>query len=268
MSSWNLLVTTALLGTDRRDPPEPPAGPIADAVADLAVVIGDESSDVRLLNQVAVTTVVRRAAARPDPPVELLAPPPVDQRPMCPTDAVATWRRLVAGWPVLEDEWLALAWQHGVALPGDMVVELLERHRRDPVRTAVVATVAGEVVEWLREHVPSVGRFEPNAPDIDPAVLPPLPIGPAIEPLLTADGATFAGTLVADLSTGRLTAIHRPVLVNLLARCRTIVLDDTIVALGPLADTDGVAASLLDLARCRRDMLVSFAGAFTGGLDT
>jgi hypothetical protein len=265
MSSWNILVTTALLGTDRRDPPPPPPGPIADAVADLALIVGDDSADVRLLNQVAVTTIARRAASRPGLPVARLAPPPPDARHPCPPAAAESWRRIITQWPVLEDEWLALAWQHGVSLPGDLVVDLLERHRRDPPRTAVVAAVAGEVVAWLSEHVPSIGRFQASALGVDPAELPPLPISPALEPLLAADGATFAGTLVADLGSGNLTAMHRPVLLNLLARCRTIVLDDVIDALHALAETDGVAASLVELARCRRDMLVSFSDPPAGG---
>ena len=31
---WHELVTVALLGTDRREPPAPPPGPLADVVAD------------------------------------------------------------------------------------------------------------------------------------------------------------------------------------------------------------------------------------------
>jgi hypothetical protein len=258
MSSWNHLVTAALLGTDRRDPPVPPPGPIADAVSDLALVAGDESADVRLLNQVAVTTIARRASTRPQASVARLAPPPVETRPLCSAAAAESWRRIVGQWPVLEDEWLALAWQHGVSLPGDLVVDLLERHRRDPARTAVIAAIAGDVVPWLSEHVPSVGRYQPSAHAVDPCVLPPLPIAPSLEPLLLADGSTFSGTLVAELVSGQLTAMHRPVLLNLIARCRTIVLDDLIDAMSALAETDGVAASLVELARCRRDMLLSF----------
>ncbi len=100
MSSWNTLVTAALLGTDRRDPPPPPPGPIADAVADLALVVGDDSADVRLLNQVAVTTLARRAASRPGPPVARLVPPPSDPRHPCPPAAarvVAADHHPVAG---------------------------------------------------------------------------------------------------------------------------------------------------------------------------
>ena len=260
MSSWDLLVTTALLGTDRRQPPSPPDGPIADTVGDLAVIHGDQSPDRRLLNQVAVTTLARRAAGRPEPPAELLRPPPRDPRPLCPATAVDAWRRVVSEWPVLEDEWLSLAWQHRVALPGDVLVELLERHRHDANRTAVVSAVAGDVVPWVRDHLPSIGRAHPKPPVVDPAALPQLPIGPLLEPLVDADPGTFAPTLAGRLASGELDTVHRPVLVNLLARCRSVVLDDTIDALSPLADTNGVAASLLDLAGCRAAMIASFVG--------
>jgi hypothetical protein len=43
------------------------------------------------------------------------------------------------------------------------------------------------------------------------------------------------------------------------------VLDDVVDALHGLAETDGVAASLVELARCRRDMLVSFSDPPAGG---
>ena len=262
MSSWDLLVTTALLGTDRRQPPPPPAGPIADTVSDLAVVHGDQSPDRRLLNQVAVTTLARRAASRPAPPVELLGSPPPDPRPLCPPAAVGAWRRAVAEWPVLEDEWLSLAWRYGVSLPGDVLVELLERHRHDANRTAVVSAVAGDVVPWLRDHLPSIGRSHPKPPVVDPTALPELPIGPLLEPLRRRRPERRSRrTLAARLASGELDAVHRPVLVNLLARCRTIVLDDTIDALSPLADTNGVAASLVDLGRLPAAMISSFAGA-------
>jgi hypothetical protein len=255
-----MLVTTALLGTDRRQPPPPPAGPIADTVSDLAVIHGYQSPDRRLLNQVAVTTLARRAAGRPEPPAELLGPPPPDTRPLCPPAAVDAWRRVVAEWPVLEDEWLSLAWRYRVALPGDVLVELLERHRHDANRTAVVSAVAGDVVPWLRDHLPSIGRSHPKPPVVDPTALAELPIGPLLEPLVDADPATFAPTLAGRLAAGELDTVHRPVLVNLLARCRTVVLDGTIDALSPLADTNGVAASLVDLAGCRVAMISSFAG--------
>ena len=98
---WTELVTTSLLGTDRRDPPEP-GGMIGDVVADTARV--DPSA--RMLAAVAACTAVRRAGVRPADPVDPLAPPPPDDRPECIPAAVDRWHHVTTSWPVLEDEWM------------------------------------------------------------------------------------------------------------------------------------------------------------------
>ncbi len=64
---WQQLVTAALLGTDRRDPPDPP-GPLADLVADTA----RSSPSERMLAQVAACTAVRRAGVVPGPVLDTL----------------------------------------------------------------------------------------------------------------------------------------------------------------------------------------------------
>lgn len=268
--TWGSLVTTALLGTDRRDPPPSPDGPIAELLGDLALIAGDSTPDTQFLDHVAAVTLARRAAVVPSRPAPLLEPPPQDDRPLCPTSAVAMWHRVVGEWPVLEDEWLSLAAAHRVALPGDLLVTLLGRHRRDAPRRARVAAIAGGVAQWLAEHVPAVAghvsELTTTAPAEDgreanggdPGALPPLPIPVELEPLLSADAATFAGTLRSYLETGQLDATHRRVLTHLIARCRTAVLDEAIDVISPLADHDAVAATAVDIARCRRDLLMSF----------
>ena len=60
---WEELVTVALLGTDRRDPPAID-GPIGDLVAD---AVGAEPAE-RMLAEVAAATAVRRAAFVPRDP--------------------------------------------------------------------------------------------------------------------------------------------------------------------------------------------------------
>ena len=67
---WRELVTTAMLGTDRRDPPAA-VGPLADLVADTLRSAPSE----RMLAQVAACTAVRRAGVLPGPPVDRLAGP-------------------------------------------------------------------------------------------------------------------------------------------------------------------------------------------------
>src|SRR5262245_13302177 len=101
---WHDLVTASLLGTDRREPPAPPAGPVADLVAD--TTRPDPSG--RMLAAVAACTVARRAGVRPRPPTAPLAPPEADHRPVVPPAASRRWRQVVAAWPVLEDEWLGI----------------------------------------------------------------------------------------------------------------------------------------------------------------
>ena len=83
---WQALVTTALLGTDRREPPEAPEL-IADLVADTARTSPSE----RMLAQVASTTAVRRAGVVPGPPLDELAMPDDDNRPPCVPAAIDRW---------------------------------------------------------------------------------------------------------------------------------------------------------------------------------
>ena len=99
---WNEMVTVALLGTDRRDPPAPPAGGLADLAADDP----QPTPSQRLLQQVAGCTIVRRAGLVPGAPAATVAPPAADPRSVTPHSATTTWRRVVADWPVLEDEWV------------------------------------------------------------------------------------------------------------------------------------------------------------------
>ena len=82
--TWNELVTVGLLGTDRRDPPELPPGPLADTVADAI----RSTPPGRLLAAVAATTVARRCGATPLPPRPPLLAPPPDDRPMLGPTAV------------------------------------------------------------------------------------------------------------------------------------------------------------------------------------
>ena len=86
------MVTVALLGTDRRDPPSPLAGGLADLAADDP----QPTPSQRLLQQVAGCAVAQRAGVLPGPSAPLLAPPDDDPRPVTPPSATATWRRLVS----------------------------------------------------------------------------------------------------------------------------------------------------------------------------
>jgi hypothetical protein len=256
---WHDLVTVALLGTDRRDPPQPPDGALADVVADAV----RPTPSARMLADVAATAVARRAGVVPGPPAVPLQPPPDDPRPMTPAAAAATWRYVVVEWPVLEDEWFLSTLASGWRLPPDVLVAALVRHRADAVRRARVVLVAGPVAGWLIDHVPQLeprgdARADARA-DVDVvAALPELAVTPELAELLAADARTVVQRLQPAFDAGRFGAAHRGVLVNLLARCRPAVLADVASALeatNTMSPSAGLALSLADLARTRHRML-------------
>ena len=251
---WQELVTAALLGTDRRDPP-PPAQPIADLVAD---TVRDTPSG-RMLAQVAASTAVRRAAFTPGPPRAPLAPPDADVRPVCPPAAADRWSHISVSWPVLEDEWLVRLIEAGWRLAPELVPLLLHRHRRDALRRARVVEAAGPLAHWLVDLVPELdgtaaaGRTDPEAL----TALPVLPIPPELLELfsLTADDA--AREIATGVAAGRYSRAHRGVLVNLIARIDVIALlpvAERLVALDPANPGAALAHSLADLAHTRRRM--------------
>ena len=258
---WDELITAALLGTDRRRPPVPPAGPVADVVTDLDLVRGDSSDDARLLNHVATMALARRLAARPGPPATPLAPPPPDTRPWCPAAAVASWQTLVDDWPLLEDEWLAQAIANGVRPPGDLLMDLLERHRTDVRRRPLVQHLAGPIVGWTSEHLGL--SMAPAGPPLQQLVaLPAIPLHPDVAiDLAAAAPAQFANSLTDVLVADTFSGADRRLLEHVLARCAPTALGDVQRELSRVAELGrgGAAAAVLaELARTRTGMLDSF----------
>lgn len=256
---WRSLVTAAMLGTDRRDPPEPPPGPVADLVADAQRPDGAS----RLLAAVGAVAAARRAAFVPTPPADAMQPPDgraAADRPWCSSVAAATWRELTANWPVLEDEWMLTVVERGMSLPPDVLVEALARHRSDVVRRARVMLAAGPVGPWLVEHVPELapaGGRRPSAEAV--ASLPELPIPPDLAALLQLDAHTVSTRLADGFAAGVFGPPDRAVLVNLIARCRPAVLLDV----GAALERTGVGHALMlaDLARLRHRMLIELGDA-------
>ncbi len=247
---WQELVTTALLGTDRRPPPAPPPGPVADVVDDTLRPDGA----ARMLAAVGAMAASRRAAFVALDPADALQPPEHDDRPWCSSAAVATWRTIVAEWPELEDEWVLTLIESGRRLPPDALVELLLRHRNDVVRRARVAIAGGPVAAWVSELVPEVGSAVARTASAEAvASLPELAIPPELADLVAADAHTFVGRLMPGFEAGGYGPAHRAVLVNLLARCRAAVLIDTADALSSVGS--GLAIALEDLCRLRHRML-------------
>ncbi|MFI5683573.1 DUF5691 domain-containing protein [Streptomyces sp. NPDC051636] len=146
--AWEELVTTALLGTDRR----PPAGSAPGTNAPVA-----------LLDSAAVETVRRRAGLRPAPAAPRPQPAPGDPRPALPGPAARRLATLLADRPgpgggrrgtspdlmELLPQWLAAANAHGYAPPPQALPALLDAARgRTDLRPAVLA-FAGPRALWL-----------------------------------------------------------------------------------------------------------------------
>ncbi|MFD5539823.1 DUF5691 domain-containing protein [Streptomyces sp. NPDC127079] len=149
MTAWEDLVTTALLGTDRRPGGTGGSGREAPAA---------------LLDEAAVATVRRRAGLRPAPPAQRLEPAPADPRPALPAAAARRLTMLLsdrAGTGTggrrgtspdlmeLLPQWLAAAGVRGFAAPPETLPALLDAARgRTDLRPAALA-FAGPRALWL-----------------------------------------------------------------------------------------------------------------------
>lgn len=252
---WREMVTVALLGTDRRDPPSPPIGGLADLAADDP----QPTPSQRLLQQVAGCAVAQRAGVLPGHSAQLIAPPDLDPRPLTPPAATATWRRIVADWPVLEDEWVLAVIHSGRRLAPDLVVPVLARHRGDATRHARALVAAGPLGQWMIEWSPRLACVA-KKPAVMEAIgeLPELAIVPDLLAVLWASPKQAARTIAGGLSSGVFGISHRAVLVNVVARMQPASLPELGEAIGridPSQPTIGLAFALADLARLRHHML-------------
>ena len=255
---WRELVSVAMLGTDRRNPPEP-GGLIADLVDDTVRSTPSE----RMLAQVAAMVAVRRAGVLPGPPRVAVDGPGVDDRPVCVPAAAERWHHVVSSWPVLEDEWMLTVVTNGWRVPPDLVPDILTRHRSDPIRRTRAELACGPLAGWLVGHLPELaakrsGGAQPDPSAEDVAELPALPIPPDLEPLLHADGDVVAPQLAGAIDAGMLVHAHRAVLVNLVARVRPDAVGDVASALESIEGASvgfPLASVLADLARTRQRML-------------
>ena len=255
---WRELVSVAMLGTDRRNPPEP-GGLIADLVDDTVRSTPSE----RMLAQVAAMVAVRRAGVLPGPPRVAVDGPGVDDRPVCVPAAAERWHHVVSSWPVLEDEWMLTLLTNGWRVPPDLVPDILTRHRSDPIRRTRAELACGPLAGWLVGHLPELaakrsGGAQPDPSAEDVAELPALPIPPELEPLLHADGDVVAAQLAGAIDAGLLVHAHRAVLVNLVARVRPDAVGDVASALETIQGGSvgfPLASVLADLARTRQRML-------------
>ena len=252
---WRELVTVAMLGTDRRDPPEP-VGPVADLVADTVRAAPSE----RMLAQVAACVAVRRAGVLPGPPVDRLAGPAADDRKPCVPAATDRWHHITVSWPVLEDEWMLTLISNGWRLAPELVPSVFRRHRRDSVRRARAEVACGPLAPWLSDQLPELAAPANQVAASPESIgeLPELPIPPDLAGLLGAPGRESGPTLASGIESGNFGPPHRAVLVNLIARIRPDALPDVVKALEAADQASpgyGLAIVLADLGRTRHQML-------------
>lgn len=258
---WRDMVTVALLGTDRREPPAPPQGGLADLAADDP----QPTPSQRLLQQVAGCAVAQRAGVLPGASATLVAPPDDDPRPVTPPATTATWRRIVSDWPVLEDEWVLAVIHSGHRLAPELVVPLLARHRTDATRHARALVAAGTLGQWMIEWAPRLACAAKKAAVMEAiGELPELAIVPDLLPVLWASPTHAAQTIAGGLSSGVFGVSHRAVLINLVARVNPASLPELGEAIGhvdPSLPAIGLAFALADLARLRHQMLTELEPA-------
>lgn len=252
---WAELVATALLGSDRRDPPAPPPG----ALADLAADDPQPAPAERLLQQVAACTAVRRAAFTVATAVALLDAAPDDERSITTVAHGDTWRRMVEDWPVLEDEWLLTVVATGRRLAPELVEPLLVRHRNDATRHARVVLAAGELAEWLIGLQPHLAPRSTKPPLVEHVVtLPDLAVSPELAPCLSQPAAATATLIAEGFARGALGPAHRAVLTNAIARMPAGSLAPVAAVLhrvDPASPAIGIALALADLAELRHRMI-------------
>lgn len=204
-TNWDELVTTGLLGTDRRPPPATGVALVDDLVDDSL----PPTDARRLLTAVSAAVVAARCGVQPAAPLAPTPAPSGDRRPLLRADAARRWREIARSFPLLEDEWLELAVGNRWRPPADVLVALLGRCRTMPRRHAVVMALGGELAEWLVAAIPElgcVGRPAPVSGDVPSAVPSEL------ADCLQRSAGEFAARLVAGVDDGTYAWAHRTTL--------------------------------------------------------
>ena len=191
MSTWQDLVTSSLIGTERAEVPVTriPGWPAGDALgqdgreAGLAGRAGHQPSQDRpshqdglprdpaalLLDQAALLTLARRAGRTADDAEPLAAASP-DARPAASSAAGERLARILSGdHPDLLAEWLRAAVARGLRAPAPVLPALLDRCRRagpaDPGLRHLVAEAGGTRARWLAGLNPDWKWLADLAPD-------------------------------------------------------------------------------------------------------
>jgi hypothetical protein len=151
--AWEMLVRTALLGTDRQ--PVDLTG-LPAAVRDR--LPEDAEPGRLLLDAAALSAGYRRAGFRPLTGIRLDEPAPADDRPLVPAAAASRLGRLLGGEHAgLLPEWLALVAALGLRVPPERLPALAEAAWARTVLRPPVAAAAGPRGPWLAARAPQWG---------------------------------------------------------------------------------------------------------------
>lgn len=161
MRGWDSLVSSALLGTDRRPP----------RFEDLPPAIRDRlTEDAELLDAAALATLYRRAGRLPLRGIEPLPPADGEDRPLPRPNAIRRLTAMLAGFqtPAL-GEWLRIAADKGWGIPPEHLPALADYARGRPEYRPLVVRAAGRRAAWLANLNPE-WRFLHQAVTEDPEV--------------------------------------------------------------------------------------------------
>lgn len=270
VDEWEGLVTTAIVGTDRRSSPVPAAG------WDTWATAPDHA--VALLDRALAVVLALRAGSCPAPvPSQALAPAPRDTRPPCPPACAIRLQRLLGGeHNVLLAEWFERCDRIGAQLPPESLPFLLLRGRREPGLDRVVRRLAAGRAEWLAEVIPELGvSRDPARPAARPAARPTArpgagqasggaPVAADAElarPAPKADGGAAVTAVVQLFLDGQATWASAPQLRQVVAGLDPAWLPTLVVELSRLpfrAAAERTRAELLSLAEFRSAMLTEF----------
>ncbi len=158
IADWSELVSTALVGTDRRPVPQIPSiagSPSVTGIADNAGQgpgPGRHSQDpaLILLSQAAQAGLAWRIGRPPERFEGTLPDPaPVDPRPPLPEAAAHRLRTILDSYPKYLPEWLSAVRAAGYRLPAAFLPQLLDLGRTNMLIRVDLAAVLGEPGRWL-----------------------------------------------------------------------------------------------------------------------
>lgn len=151
MSTWTELVSTALVGTERRafvPSPSPGSSP------DSATAAGTDPAQA-LLREAMLAALPALTGTQPAPyEGPLPQPAPADERPLIPSAARLRLRAVVDVYPKYLGEWLAAVRAAGCRLPSAALPGLLDAGRNSVEIRGELAEVLGERGRWLARQNP------------------------------------------------------------------------------------------------------------------